>query len=167
MPFSSNHKIQIVDASGDACDDDSGKLNVVSYGYDGSSLQYIKTDSDGHLQVDILSALPAGDNNIGNVDIASSVTLTTQTASPSSVGQFTENIGASATQLSTNTCKHVDIMAKTGNVGMVYIGGSGVATTTGIGLYPGDTYSVDISNTNLLYAIADNANDDLQVVYYN
>ena len=28
MPFSTNHKIQIVDASGDPCDDDSGKLNV-------------------------------------------------------------------------------------------------------------------------------------------
>ena len=28
MPFSTNNKIQIVDASGDACDDDSGKLNV-------------------------------------------------------------------------------------------------------------------------------------------
>jgi homogentisate 1,2-dioxygenase len=28
MPFSTNPKVQIVDASGDACDDDSGKLNV-------------------------------------------------------------------------------------------------------------------------------------------
>ena len=28
MPFNTNHKIQIVDASGDPCDDDSGKLNV-------------------------------------------------------------------------------------------------------------------------------------------
>ena len=28
MPFNTNHKIQIVDASGDACDDDSGRLNV-------------------------------------------------------------------------------------------------------------------------------------------
>ena len=28
MPFSTNNKVQIVDASGDACDDDSGKLNV-------------------------------------------------------------------------------------------------------------------------------------------
>ena len=28
MPFNTNNKIQIVDASGDPCDDDSGKLNV-------------------------------------------------------------------------------------------------------------------------------------------
>ena len=90
MPFSSNHKIAIVDASGDPCDNDAGKLNVVVHGltpmqvpagilvdgtgavqvdiaaisstvgfqvqgYDGSSWQDIKTDADGHLQVDILS----------------------------------------------------------------------------------------------------------------
>ena len=28
MPFSTNPKVQIVDASGDSCDDDSGKVNV-------------------------------------------------------------------------------------------------------------------------------------------
>ena len=28
MPFSTNPKVQIVDASGDACDDDSGRINV-------------------------------------------------------------------------------------------------------------------------------------------
>ena len=28
MPFNTNHKIQIVDVSGDACDDDAGRLNV-------------------------------------------------------------------------------------------------------------------------------------------
>ena len=28
MPFNTNNKIQIVDASGDACDDDSGRINV-------------------------------------------------------------------------------------------------------------------------------------------
>ena len=30
MPFNTNNKIQIVDASGDACDDDAGKLNVTA-----------------------------------------------------------------------------------------------------------------------------------------
>ena len=57
-------------------------------------------------------------------------------------------------------------MAKVGNAGVVYVGGSGVSATTGIALYPGDIYSIDITNTNLLYGIAANANDDLQVVHY-
>jgi hypothetical protein len=57
-------------------------------------------------------------------------------------------------------------MAKVANAGIVYVGGESVAATTGIALYPGDVYSVDVTNTNLLYAIAVNANHDLQVVYY-
>tara|TARA_R110000824_G_scaffold79538_3_gene200314 strand:+ start:1294 stop:1695 length:402 start_codon:yes stop_codon:yes gene_type:complete len=82
------------------------------------------------------------------------------------VSQFTTNIAGTATQLDANACKHADIMAKTGNVGIVYVGGSGVSATTGIALYPGDVYSVDVTNTNLLYGIAVNANDDLQVVFH-
>ena len=82
------------------------------------------------------------------------------------VAQFTTNIDTSATVLDTHACKHADIMAKITNAGIVYIGGSGVAVTTGIALNPGDVYSVDVTNTNLLYAIAVSADDDLQVVYY-
>ena len=82
------------------------------------------------------------------------------------VSQFTTNINTSATQLDANACKHADIMAKVGNAGIVYVGGSSVAATTGIALYPGDVYSVEVTNTNLLYGIAVNANDDLQVVFY-
>ena len=44
MPFSTNHKIQIVDASGDPCDDNDGRLKIL---------------------------LEAADLNIGNVDILS------------------------------------------------------------------------------------------------
>ena len=83
------------------------------------------------------------------------------------VAQFTTNIAGSATQLDAHACKHADVMGKIANVGIVYVGGSSVAATTGIALYPGDVYSVDVTNTNLLYGIAVNANDDLQVVYYN
>ena len=82
------------------------------------------------------------------------------------VSQFTTNIAGSATQLDAQACKHADIMAKVTNAGIVYVGGSSVAATTGIALYPGDVYSVDVTNTNLLWAIALNADDDLQVVYY-
>ena len=82
------------------------------------------------------------------------------------VSQFTTNITGTATQLDAQACKHADVMAKVANAGIVYVGGSSVAVTTGIALYPGDVYSVDVTNTNLLWAIAVNANDDLQVVYY-
>ena len=79
------------------------------------------------------------------------------------------SIGTSATQLtaSDTPCKHVDVMAAIANTGIIYIGGAGVAVTTGIALYAGDVYSLDIENVNLLYGIASVDTEDVQWVYYN
>ena len=76
---------------------------------------------------------------------------------------------SSATQLtgSSTPCKHVDVMAAIANTGIIYIGGEGVTAATGIALYAGDVYSLDIENVNLLYAIASVNNEDVQWVYYN
>ena len=76
---------------------------------------------------------------------------------------------SSATQLtgSDTPCKHVDIMAAIANTGIIYIGGAGVTAATGIALYAGDVYSLDIENVNLLHAIASVNNEDVQWVYYN
>ena len=79
------------------------------------------------------------------------------------------SIGTSATQLtaSTTPCKHVDVMAAIANTGIIYIGGAGVTAATGIALYAGDVYSLDIENVNLLYGIASVDTEDVQWVYYN
>ena len=90
----------------------------------------------------------------------------------STVGQFalnvrTAGISAGPTQLPDNDCKHADIMANISNTGIIYIGITGVSATTGIALYPGDVYSVDIENTKLLYALPTVDNEDINVVFYN
>ena len=121
MPFNTNNKIQIVDASGDACDDDSGKLNV-------------------NADVEILGH--------------------------SVVSHFAQNVTDSAVILQNVLCKHADIMANISNTGIVYIGRGGVSATTGIALYPGDVYSVDVTNTNILYCISTVSGDDINVVHY-
>ena len=76
---------------------------------------------------------------------------------------------SSAEQLTASSvpCKHIDIMAAIANTGIIYIGGSGVTAATGIALYAGDVYSIDIENVNLVYAIASVNNEDVQWVYYN
>jgi hypothetical protein len=48
VPFNTNHKIQIVDASGDACDDDSGKLNVNATLVAGASIDIGDVEITGH-----------------------------------------------------------------------------------------------------------------------
>ena len=64
-------------------------------------------------------------------------------------------------------CKHVDIMAAIANTGIIYVGATGVTAATGIALYGGDVYSVDIENLNLLYVLASVNGEDVQWVVYN
>jgi hypothetical protein len=54
-------------------------FGVVGVGTDGSNYRAIKTDSNGELQIDVLTlpALPAGNANIGDVDVASLPALAT------------------------------------------------------------------------------------------
>ena len=85
----------------------------------------------------------------------------------SAVDAFTQNVTDSAVVLTTKVCKHADIMATIANTGIVYIGIAGVSATTGIALYPGDVYSVDIERTNLLYCISTVSGDDINVVTYS
>ena len=76
------------------------------------------------------------------------------------------NVTDSAVQLSYVVSKHIDIMANLSNTGIVYIGSSVVSATTGIALYPGDVYSVDVENLNQLYVISTVSGDDINVAVY-
>ena len=82
------------------------------------------------------------------------------------VAHFALEVSDSVTQFPDHDCKHADIMANLSNTGVIYIGVSGVGATTGIALYAGDVYSVDIENTQLLYALPTVDNEDINVVFY-
>ncbi len=68
----SNGLLEIIDSAyvqaGDAI---AGAYGPVVAGSDGTNFRWLKVDSDGQLQVDIVAELPAGTQNIGDVDIAS------------------------------------------------------------------------------------------------
>ena len=75
-----------------------------------------------------------------------------------------DTVGTSAEVLTSSTaCKHVDIMAAVANTGIIYVGGSGVTAATGIALYPGDVYSVDVECLDLLYAMSTEDGDYISV----
>ena len=86
--------------------------------------------------------------------------------SHANIGAVGMNLTGSAVALPSATCKHVDIMATLANTGIVYIGASNVSTTTGIALYPGDVYSVDIETAQSLYALSTVSGDDINIVIY-
>ena len=135
----------------------------------GSGTSRVIIDPDGEAatvtnnKLDVNATLVAGASiDIGDVEIKGHAT----------VGQFALNVrtvgggGSGPTRLPDNDCKHADIMANISNTGIVYIGITGVSATTGIALYAGDVYSVDIENTQLLYALPTVDNEDINVVFY-
>ena len=66
-------------------------------------------------------------------------------------------------------CKHVDLQADIANTGIIYVGGTAVGASglnTGIALYAGDVYSIDIENLNLINVIATVADEDIHVTYF-
>jgi len=110
-------------------------------------------DSDGDALDDGAGKLNVNASLAGNSTIAS--------------GQ-NDTVGTSAEVLAASTaCKHVDIMAAVANTGIIYVGGSGVTAATGIALYAGDVYSIDIDNLNDVYVVATVNGENVQYTYYN
>lgn len=149
-----------------------------------------KCDTD---TVTISAALPAGSNNIGDVDIASALP-----AGSNAIGKLAANddvdigdvdvtsvidtqssldhgsnldVDTSAEQITTtsfNAKRGVVVKADSANTGIVYIGNSDVtagntAATDGIPLSAGESAEIEIDNPNKLYAIASVVN---QKVYW-
>ena len=129
----------------------------------GIGIKRVIQDVDGEAatvtgnKLDVNATLVAGATiDIGDVEILGH----------SSTAHFAQNVTDSAVQLTNAGCKHADIMANPSNTGIVYIGASGVSSTTGIALYPGDVYSVDVVRTDQLYCISTVSGDDINVVTY-
>ena len=97
--------------------------------------------------------------DIGDVEILGHATI--------GHGSNTAVSNTTAEVLTTSTaCKHIDIMAAIANTGIIYVGGSGVTAATGIALYAGDVYSVDMDDLNDVYVISSVDGEDVQWVYY-
>ena len=129
-----------------------------------SSIKLIDSDGDalddGAGKLNVNATLVAGASiDIGDVEITGHSSIAS--------GQ-NDTVGTSAEVLTSSTaCKHVDIMAAIANTGIIYVGGSGVTANTGIALYPGDVYSLDIDNLNDVYVIATVDGENVQYTYYN
>jgi hypothetical protein len=117
----------------------------------------------------IKTAVEIIDNAISGSEMQVDTVSTVQPAGFGSIGHGNNtDVGTSAEVLaSSQACKHIDVMAAIANSGIIYVGGSGVTAATGIGLYAGDVYSVDIDNVNDVYVVASVNGEDVQYVYYS
>jgi len=109
--------------------------------------------------------------DIGDVEITGHSTIASY--QNDTVGTSAENLnggsgaGGNGIAGSTIACKHIDIMAAVANTGIIYVGGSGVTTATGIALYAGDVYSLDIDDVNNVFVIAGEDGENVQFIVYN
>ena len=117
------------------------------------------------MQVDVVGALPAGTNaigklsansgvDIGDVDVTSAVSGTLDHGSNLDIDTTAEQI----TTTSFAAKFGVTVKAAADNSGTIYIGNSDVtagstAATDGFPLEPGESITLPVSNSNLLYAI--------------
>lgn len=112
----------------------------------------------------ITNALPAGTNNIGDVDVASAVSATMDHGSNRDVDTSAEQITSTSF-----ACKFgLTLRASESNTGIIYIGNSDVTAgttdaTDGMPLSPGDSLFLPVTNSNIPYAIA-SANN--QIIYW-
>lgn len=81
------------------------------------------------------------------------ITLATTEQPPTSVLHALATVTTAGTQvqLATNTVRSVTIKATAANTGIIYVGASSVSSSDGFPLAAGDTVSLDIANTNLIW----------------
>jgi hypothetical protein len=90
------------------------------------------------------------------------VVISSDQAVQASLSNGQATIGTSATQLTSTVLKQgVVIKASNLNSGVIYLGVSGVTTSNGFELSAGETVTLPITNTNLIYAIANDVNQIL------
>jgi hypothetical protein len=80
-------------------------------------------------------------------------TVSTVETPPTTVAHGVQTVSTAGTrvQLTSNACKAIVIKASVSNAGTVYVGGSSVSAANGFPLAAGDTISLDISNTNVIW----------------
>jgi hypothetical protein len=97
------------------------------------------------------------DDNAGSLTVDGTVavsgTVATSEVAPTSIthGKQAVTTAGVRVQLGTNTCKAICVKALAANTGSIYVGGSTVSSANGFALAAGDSISLDISNTNVIY----------------
>jgi hypothetical protein len=144
--------------------------------------------SGSEMQVDVVASLPAGSAAIGKlaansgVDIGD-VDVTSISAGTNAIGKVGHDITGGADGVKTVSsagtdvvlggdvdCKKIDIQAQTDNTGLIAVGFTGVdateATGTGVILYAGDAYSLEVTNLNLIYIDSTVSGEGVRYTYF-
>ena len=139
-----------------------------------TAAQLIDNAIDGsEMQVDIVSSaaltVDLGSNN--DVTVTSGAITASHDITGGADGVTTvSSAGTDVVLASSTACKKVDIQAQTDNTGLIAVGFTGVdatiATGTGVILYAGDTYSIEVNNLNLIYIDSTVSGEGVRFTYF-
>jgi hypothetical protein len=88
-----------------------------------------------------------------------------QSVGRSSFATTQTSVGVAAVQLGSNAATlSVTVKSHNGNTGTIYLGVSGVTTSTGFELGPGESLSLAVDNANRIYVISDTASQTVSVI---
>ena len=138
----------------------------------------ILTDDGGRLQIDVITApstavtCDTAGNLLATVTQQSTARTVTGTVGHNITGMThaVQVVGIDAINLSSASCKRIDLMGNPNNAGNIYIGSAntiqGNGAVGGIRLQAGDFYSIDIDDTDEIYAEASEVSQILNYIYY-
>lgn len=94
-----------------------------------------------------------------------------ETISPANSINHIENTNVTVAPVqinaASNPCKICIVTADEDNTGWIRVGGSTLTASTGIVLYAGESYPFEVNDSNLLYAAAEVAGEDVSGTYLN
>src|SRR3990167_2104974 len=139
----------------EALDKTARAWKTLLYGYDGSAWKSLHVDTDGDLQVDVLT-MPVITTIHGITGIGHGIKTVTTAGTDEALAGST-------------VCKKVIIQSQTDNTGLIAVGTSGVdateATGTGVILYAGDALEIEIDNLADVYIDATVSGEGVRYSY--
>jgi hypothetical protein len=117
----------------------------------------------GSPSTQVLSVQGVGSGTALPVSLATAPTTPTQPSGFGSAVGFQQAVTASAVALATNSTHGFCVQALSTNALTIYVGPTGVTTSTGYPLTPGLNVCYQLSNTNLLFVIASGTGSSVAV----
>lgn len=125
----------------------------------------IATDDIGGVQHQRMKVGYGADGSYTDVSATSPMPTTVAAFATMGTGRASVATAGTRVQLSSSACSSVTVKARATNVNTIYIGGSGVTAATGFELAPGETVSIDVTNTNMIYIDAATATDGVAYIW--
>ena len=144
---------------------------VLLQGDDGSDRKNVLVDSSGRLKVDIATSSSGTSVPVGITDGSAIIGKVGHDITGGADGvKIVSSAGTDVVLGGDVDCKKIDIQAQTDNTGLIAVGFTGVdateATGTGIILYAGDTYSLEMVNLNLIYIDSTVSGEGVRYTYF-